>query len=779
MEQAGKVKIAIAGNPNCGKTTIFNNITGAKQHVGNYPGVTVEKKEGHCTFAGKELLFIDLPGTYSLTARSLDEVVARNVIINEKPDLIVNVLDASNLERNLYLAAQLIELGRPVVVALNMMDIAERMGVKIDLEKLGQHLGAVVVPLVGSKNMGTKELLAAVSDEEKSRDLVNAKVDYGADVEPYVRELTDAITKTAVIDYPIRWLAVKLLENDAYVVAKVKSMNGMENILKLAASMRHTLSQTIDLEFYFAQCRHQFAVQVFNNSVTAVGKGDTLSDKIDRVLTHRILGIPIFLGLMWAMFTSVIDLGAYPQEWLDTLFGMLGDWLSGVIADDQIRSLVVDGIIGGVGSVMSFVPLIVILYFFISLLEDTGYMARAAFLIDRVMRAVGLHGKSFIPMILGFGCTVPGIMAARTLDNEKDRLVTILAAPFMSCGARLPVYTLLIAAFFGPSGYGGTVLFGIYLLGIVVAVLVAVTLRRFVFKGEKEPFVMELPPYHIPTVKDVLMHMWERSVLYLKKAGTFILGASVLVWFLTAYPTDVEYSRDFEAARVQAEEQMEAQQGAILQSYGLSSLEDDAGLNDMYSAMLAAAEAPEEEGAEDSPYPAGFADLEEQNPAAYARALPLYEAKVTADDAIAVLDEQESSEKISQSYAARIGHFVEPAIAPLGFDWKIGVGIVACSAAKEVMVSTLATIYSVQADEEDQDNLVTFLQEDPSFNPAVGLSLMVFTLLYMPCIAAMAVIKRETNSWKMLLLCNGMCVVLAYVLSFITYHAALMAGLGA
>ncbi len=783
MENAGRIKIAIAGNPNCGKTTIFNNITGAKQHVGNYPGVTVEKKEGYCTFDGRELLFVDLPGTYSLTARSLDEVVARNVIINEKPDLIVNVLDASNLERNLYLAAQLVELGRPMVMALNMMDIAERMGVKIDLEKLGQQLGAVVVPLVGRKNVGTKELLAAITNDEKNQSLVSPKVNYGDDVEPVIHELTEAITKTGIIAYPIRWLAVKLLENDSDVVAKVKAMDGMQGIIDLVAKMRSDLGSKHDLDFYFAQCRHQFAVQVFNNSLIAAGTSDTLSDKIDNVLTHRVLGIPIFLALMWAMFTAVIDLGAYPQEWLDTLFGMLGDWCSDVIEDEQIRSLVVDGIIGGVGSVMSFVPLIVILYFFISLLEDTGYMARAAFIIDRAMRAIGLHGKSFIPMILGFGCNVPGIMAARTLDNEKDRLVTIMANPFMSCGARLPVYTLIIAAFFGSSGYGGTVLFGMYLLGIIVAILVAVSLRRFVFKGEKEPFVMELPPYHVPTVKDVLMHMWERSVLYLKKAGTFILGASIIVWFLTSYPMDVEYSRDFDAARTEVEEQMEVQQVALLQTYGISALEDNEALNTMYEAMIAAAEAAEdeeaEEAAEEAAYPAGFAELEESNPTVYAQALALYDLKVNADDAIAELDELQSSEKIQQSYAASIGHFIEPVIAPLGFDWKIGVGIVACSAAKEVMVSTLATIYSIQADEEDQDNLVTFLQEDPNFNPAVGLSLMVFILLYMPCIAAMAVIKRETNSWKVLLAVNATCVVVAYVLAFAVYHGALMMGLGA
>ena len=796
MEDAGKIKIALAGNPNCGKTTIFNNITGAKQHVGNYPGVTVEKKEGHCTFDGKELLFVDLLGTYSLTARSLDEVVARNVIINEKPDIIVNVLDASNLERNLYLAAQLVELGRPMVVALNMMDIAERMGVKIDLKKLGQQMGAVVVPLVGSKNIGTKELLQVVSHAENTQNLVNATVDYGADVEPSIAELTDAIQKTGIINYPIRWLAVKLLENDADVVAKVKAMEGTQNIISLAAKMRESLKDKVDLDFYFAQCRHQFAVQAFNNSIISAGTPDPLSNKIDNVLTHRILGIPIFLALMWLMFTAVIDLGAYPQDWLDAGFGMLGDWLSDVIVDEQLKSLVVDGIIGGVGSVLSFVPLIVLLYFFISLLEDTGYMARAAFLIDRAMRALGLHGKSFIPMILGFGCNVPGIMAARTLDNEKDRLVTIMACPFMSCGARLPVYTLLIAAFFGASGYGGTVLFGIYLLGIIIAVLVAVILRHTVYKGEVEPFVMELPPYHIPTVKGVLTHMWERTVLYIKKAGTFILGASIIVWFLTAYPMDVEYSQDFDAAHDQVEEQMEAKQAEILKGYGIANLEDNAELNEMYEAMVAAADEAkdadddddkdvesvaqvEEAEAEKPEYPDAFADLQEKNPTVYEQALPLFDAKAEADDANDKLDDQMNSEKLSQSYAATIGHAIEPVIAPLGFDWKIGVGIVACSAAKEVMVSTLATIYSVEADDKDEANLVEYLANDPNFNPAVALSLMVFSLLYMPCVAAMAVIKRETNSWKMLLAVDGLCLVLSYVLAFITYHGALLMGLGA
>lgn len=810
MENAAKIKIALAGNPNCGKTTIFNNITGAKQHVGNYPGVTVEKKEGHRTFNGKDLLFVDLPGTYSLTARSLDEVVARNVIINEKPDIIVNVLDASNLERNLYLAAQLVELGRPMVIALNMMDIADRMGIKIDLKKLGKQLGAVVVPLVGSKNIGTKELLDAISGTQ-TQNLVNAKVDYGPDVEPAIANLTDAIEKMGIIKYPVRWLAVKLLENDSDAIAKVRAMEGTNSILALASTLRDSLANKIDLDFYFAQCRYQFATDVFNKSIINVGSSDSLSDKIDSVLTHRYLGIPIFLALMWLMFVVVINVGAYPQGWLDTGFSMLGDWCSDVIEDDQLRSLVVDGVIGGVGSVLSFVPLIVLLYLFISLLEDTGYMARAAFLIDRAMRALGLHGKSFIPMILGFGCNVPGIMAARTLDNEKDRLVTILACPFMSCGARLPVYTLLIAAFFGASGHGGTVLFGVYLLGIIISVCVALVLRHTTFKGEQEPFVMEMPPYHIPTLKGVLMHMWERTVLYLKKAGTFILGASILVWFLTAYPMDVDYSQDFDAAKDQVTAEMEQKQADILQSYGLSAIEDNDELNTMYESMVAAADEAADEEDEDEAdtgnalnpaaalssvedqvknseeednlfmgkYPQSFADLQKQNPAVFAQALPLFDAKANADDESSKLDDQQTAEKLQQSYAARLGKFVEPVIAPLGFDWKIGVGLIACTAAKEVMVSTLGTIYSVGGDDTHESGIVAYLRDDPDFNQAVALSLMVFTLLYMPCVAAMAVIKRETGSWKMLLACDAMCLVLSYVLAFITYHLALMAGLGA
>jgi ferrous iron transport protein B len=661
-----------------------------------------------------------------------------------------------------------------------MMDIAERMGVQIDLQQLSKELGAAVVPVVGSKNLGTAEVLETIVTAASSNKAHNAVVDYGKELEPSIKILTEAIQKQGIIHYPIRWLAIKLLENDEEVINNVKTIPDMGTILALAETLRDRLKNLVDLDFAFAQYRHQFAVSIYNGAVLNVGSNDTLSDKIDRVLTHRIFGLPIFLVIMWVIFNAVIEVGAIPQDWLSNGFDALGKWIGPMIENEQLQSLVVDGVIGGVGAVLSFVPLIVLLYLFISLLEDTGYMARAAFLIDRIMRACGLHGKSFIPMILGFGCNVPGIMAARTLDNPKDRMVTILALPFMSCGARLPVYTLFIAAFF-VSNNGGSVLFGMYILGILVAIVLATLLRSIVFKGEQEPFVMEMPPYHIPTVKGVLIHMWERTVLYLKKAGTIILGASIVVWCLTAYPMDVDYSQDYDAAKAQITETVEVDQTAILQTMGLESMNQDPAMAAMYESMTTTADKAKEdkEKIDDGAYPAAFADLEQSNPTVYTRTLPLYDIQQKANDDIDAMEIAKKSEKLQQSYAASIGRFVEPVLRPLGFDWKIGVGLVAATAAKEIMISTLGTIYSVGADADDDSNLVTFLSQDPDFNPAVALSLMVFCLLYMPCLATLAVMKREMNSWKWPVFSAGLGIVLAWVFAFVAYNMALLAGLGA
>lgn len=436
MADNEKIRIALAGNPNCGKTTMFNNITGAKQHVGNYPGVTVEKKEGHTKFDGQDLLFIDLPGTYSLTARSMDELVARNVVINDNPDLIVNVLDASNLERNLYLAAQLIELEVPTVLALNMSDVAEEMGFKYDTALLEKMTGTTVVRTVGRNNIGTKELLAATVQCAKENKKPGVIVPYGDILEPKIAELEEEIVKAGTVTYPIRWVAVKLLEKDADVVGKIMRLDNTNGIIEKAKAIREELKDQVDLDVVFQEYRHRFAVEVFN-AITVEHPGDveTRSDRLDKILTHRILGLPIFLAVMWLLFNFVNTVGAIPQGWLEDLFTWLQQLATTYIPEGQLQSLVSDGIIAGVGAVMSFVPLILLLFLGISFLEDTGYMARAAFVIDRVMRAFGLHGKSFIPLLLGFGCSVPSVMGARILDNYKDRMVTILITPFMTCSA--------------------------------------------------------------------------------------------------------------------------------------------------------------------------------------------------------------------------------------------------------------------------------------------------------------------------------------------------------
>ena len=526
-----KIEVALAGNPNCGKTSIFNNMTGSRQHVGNYSGVTVEKKIGHAKIDGHDIEIIDLPGTYSLTARSLDELVARNAIINEHPELIANVVDASNLERNLYLTAQLIELEQPLLLVLNMGDVAKEMGLQFDLKKLEALTGSTVVETIGRSNKGTDDALRGIVKVAKERKLPNVRINYGEELEPAIAELEAEVAKFDTGRYPHRWLAIKLLEQDTEIFEKVKEFDPSGALLNKAEALRTELNKSLDMDIIFQERRHGFAVDVFTQVLTVVPKHqDTRSDKIDKILTNRWLGLPIFLIIMWVMFYLVITLAETPQHWIEDGFKMLTDYLGTVIQDDLLKSLINDGIIGGVGAVLSFIPNIVLLFVCISFLEDTGYMARAAFVIDRIMRGVGLHGKSFIPMLLGFGCNVPSIMGARILDNPKDRMITILVSPFMSCSARLPIYTLLASALFPPED-APTILLGIYVLGIAVALITAKVLRKYVFKGAAEPFVMEMPPYHLPTLRSVVTHMWERSIMYFKKAATFILAASILIWF--------------------------------------------------------------------------------------------------------------------------------------------------------------------------------------------------------------------------------------------------------
>ena len=702
--------VALAGNPNSGKTTIFNNITGARQHVGNYAGVTVERREGFRRFQGQDLLLVDLPGTYSLTANSLDEIVARNVIIDEKPDLIVNILDASNLERNLYLALQLLELERPLVLALNMTDMAEKAGIRINSDVLRTRLGVPVVKLIGNRNQGTEELLQTVVESSKRTIYRPFSIDYGAKIEAAIVEVTEALQNLTHVKFPIRWLAVKLLENDTEVQASLLKIEGGSAVAAIVARVRNKTAVLLgeELEIAMAEARYRVVADIVAEFVDSSGRQEqTVSDRIDRVLTHRVLGLPLFFGIMWLLFNVVFTVGEIPQGWIEDAVKWFSDLVSANLAEGELRSLLVDGIIGGVGSVLTFLPSILLLFFGIALLEDTGYMARAAFVMDRVMRAVGLHGKSFIPLLLGFGCSVPAVMGARTLENKSDRMVTILVSPLMSCSARLPVYTLLIAAFFSEN-VAGSVLFSIYFLGISLAILMALVFRKWMFPGASEPFIMEMPPYHLPTLRSIAIHMWERSILYLKKAGTLILAASILIWFITNYPANVEYSKDYDAAKGQITEQYD---------------------------------------------------------------------EVAAKPLLAQLDQEQAGEKLALSYAGQFGHFIEPVIKPLGFDWKMGVGLVSAVAAKEVLVSTLATIYSVGDVEEDSQSLQEALAADAAFSPLVAFSLMVFTLIYSPCLAVLAVVRRETNSWKWPAFSFVYSTTLAWIMSFVVYQGGRLLGL--
>ena len=788
MAENGQIRIALAGNPNCGKTTMFNNITGAKQHVGNYAGVTVEKKEGYTKFDGHELLFIDLPGTYSLTARSLDELVARNVIVNDNPDVIVNVLDASNLERNLYLAAQLVELEKPMVIALNMSDVAEDMGIKYDLKKMAEMTGATIVNTVGRTNIGTKELLAATVSVAASKKAPGVTINYGDLLESKIAELVAELQKIGTVTYPLRWIAIKLLEKDADVIGKVMRFENTETVIEKAKAIREEIKDQVDLDVVFQEYRHRFAVEVYNACLTqAPTQLETRSDRYDKILTHRILGLPIFMVVMWLLFNFVNTIGAIPQGWIEDGFTALQAWVVTVIPEGQLQSLISDGIIAGVGAVLSFIPLILLLFLGISFLEDTGYMARAAFVIDRVMRACGLHGKSFIPLLLGFGCSVPSVMGARILDNYKDRMVTILITPFMSCSARLPVYTLFAAAFFPPE-WAGTVVFGVYVLGIVFGIVFAKIFRKYLFAGEAEPFVMELPPYHLPTLKATLTHMFERGIMYLKKAGTFILAASILVWFITTYPMDVEYSKDYDALHDQVAQTYEMKDAETLAHFGITTDEQKDQVNEIVDNMKstvadattqaegAGEAAPEIEVEDDSEAPELFNDIKDENKDLFPAAWAMYKNSANLDAENDKLDKEQASEKLEQSYAASFGKAINPVLKPLGFDWKMGVSLVAGLAAKEVVVSTLGTIYAVGGDTDHPQALTDYLQNDPHFTPLIALTLMLFILIYPPCIAALAVIKRETGSWKWMLFMFCYENAFAWIACFIFYNIGLALG---
>lgn len=703
------LRIVLAGNPNSGKTTLFNALTGSHQKVGNYAGVTVDTKEGHLVHKGRDIVVYDLPGTYSLTAYSLDEIIARDFVLDQKPDVIVNVLDATNLERNLFLCLQFQELGIPMVGALNIIDQAESMGLSIDDQQLARLFGLPIVRTVGPKGTGLEELLDRVLEVvDRPRGSLSR---YSNDLEAVVADLERALGTDPgfAAQYPSRWMALKLLEKDLDAKKKLSTHQDAPAVTKAleAAVARLEKWGGRDSEILISEARYGFIHGAAKETVSRRTATVTLTERIDALLINRVLGLPLFLAILWGIFQATFTLGAYPQEWLETFFGWASDGLRTVIPGGLVQSLVVDGIIGGVGGVFSFVPLVIILFLFISLLEDTGYMSRAAFVMDKFLHIFGLHGQSFLPMMLGFGCSVPAIMAARTLKSTKDRIVTILVTPFMSCGAKLPVYILLAGAFFTENA--GLVVLSLYVIGVVLALLSSLVLRNTVLRGETTPFVMELPPYRMPTARSVGWHVWDKSFQYFKKAGTVILAASVLIWALTTFP-QVEFTDDQTSAAV----------------------------------------------------------------AAYLETQP----EVDEEGALAAVEHQQAQHALAGSWAGTIGKVIEPLVAPMGFDWKIGIATVTGFAAKEVVVSTLGILYAVgdESTEEDQ-SLWSALRADPVFNPLVAYVLMLFTLILAPCFAAQATIKAELG-WKWLGFYVLFSIVVSWGLCTAVYQIGSLLGLG-
>ncbi|MHB9024681.1 MAG: ferrous iron transport protein B [Armatimonadota bacterium] len=700
------ITIALAGNPNTGKTTIFNNLTGARQHVGNYPGVTVEKKEGRCRHGHVAIHVVDLPGTYSLTAYAVDELVARNFLIEEQPDVVVNILDASNLERNLYLTAQLIELGVPLVLALNMHDVAQSRGMRIDVERLSQRLGVPVVPLVSTRNEGTSALLDAVVAVAGGQiSSLPPAIPYGEDVEAEITTLLTLLKEANGLPHQHgdqRWRAVKLLEQDQDVRANVSSPAVLAQADRGCAQIEQRLGNPP--EVVFADRRYGVIADICREAVRSTPEPQRqLSDRIDAIVTHRWLGIPLFLGLMYLVFQLTFTLGTPPMDWIDGFFGWLGETLTGFWpagSESLLKSLLVDGVIAGVGGVLVFLPNIMLLFLAIALLEDTGYMARAAFIMDRLMHKIGLHGKSFIPFIIGFGCSVPAIMATRTLENKRDRLLTMLVVPLVSCGARLPIYLLIIPAFF-PQAFQTPVLWVMYLIGILMAIVSAKVLSLTTLRGESAPFVMELPPYRLPTAKGLLLHMWERGRLYLAKAGTIILGISILLWVLTSFPKKTVFDQDYPMLTQQAEQQYAHDQEAL-------------------------------------------------------------------DQRLQEIEETQQAEALAFTAAGRVGHAMEPALRPLGFDWRIGTAMIGALAAKEVFVAQMGIIFAVGEADETSDSLRAQLQKH--YTPLVGFCIMLFCLLSAPCIATVAITKRESNSWKWALFQFIGLTILAYLVTLLVYQ---------
>ncbi|MDD3965685.1 MAG: ferrous iron transport protein B [Candidatus Neomarinimicrobiota bacterium] len=703
MADDKQIFIALAGNPNSGKTSIFNCLAGANQKVGNFSGVTVEKVEGSFRHRGYTIRLVDLPGTYSLSPYSPEEKVARDFILFQKPDMVVNIVDATNLERNLVLTTQLMDLEVELLIVFNMIDEVEKQKTKIDYRQFEKLFGAHVIPVSAITQFGIRDLLDHIVDIKSGKiETLKYKHQYSDGIEEDIRALSDAIAgRTAWKHLPTRWLAIKLIEHDPDIIAMLKPFPCWASIEESIGSTREKILrfEKKDAEVLLAEERMAFIRGAIKETVVNdEEQRESLTEKIDNILLHRFLGLPVFLLIMYAIFQFTFRLGEYPMLWIDRFFQLITRSLDALIPASMLKSILLDGIIAGVGGVLVFLPNILILFFCISLLEATGYMARVAFVMDKLMHRLGLHGKSFIPMITGFGCTVPALMAARTLRNRGDRITTMMVVPFFSCGAKLPLYTVVISAFFAPS-MAGNVLFGIYIFGVLIGLISARLLKSTAFKDESEPFVMELPPYRKPSARSMLSQTWIRAYMYLKKAGTVILLASVIIWFAGTYPKNAELHRHYESLRQQA----------------------------------------------------------------------------AAD--IVSLDRQEKAQQLPYSFAGRIGKFFEPLSRPLGFDWRLNIALINGLAAKEIVVSTMGTIYAIGDVDSDFRTLAESLRSDPHYSKATGLSFMIFVLLYVPCIASVAVFFRESSSKKWTFLFVLYTLSVAWLGAFAVYQISTLLGL--
>lgn len=708
------INIALIGNPNCGKTSLFNLVSGAHEHVGNYAGVTVGAKEGTMRYKGYVFNVVDLPGTYSLSAYSPEELYVMRYLREETPDVIVNVVVASNLERNMYLTTELIDMNRSMVIDLNMYDELKRSDAKLDYEALGKMLGVPIVPTIASTGWGVEKLLDTVIDvyEMKNSDVRHIHVPLGPSIEAAVKTLNHDFKQdhTVTEHFSPRFIAIKFLEGDPEIDESLKSNPDYPKWVKVREQLNDTLHKDAneDITEAVSAEKYGFVQGALQETLEGnVAHEEKATKIIDAFVTNKLFGFPIFLLVMWLMFWCTFELGSYPMEWIESLVSWISSLVGRYMQEGPLKDLLLDGVIGGVGGVIVFLPNILILYAFISFMEDSGYMARVAFIMDKLMHRMGLHGKSFIPLVMGFGCNVPAIMSTRIIESKSSRLITILINPFMSCSARIPIYVLLVGAFF--PHHGAWVFFGLYLLGIAVAVITAKLLRKFWFKADETPFVMELPPYRMPTAKATMRNMWSKAEQYLKKMGGLILVASIIIWALSYFP------------RYKAED-----------------------------------------------VPAEFtAQVKTEMPAASLQSMNQEQI-----DAI-VLNEYQQSHSI----LGHVGKFIEPVMRPMDQGWKSCVSLLAGIAAKEVVVSTLGVLYVGDDDAEALSQRLCTpspITGQTPFTPASALAFMVFVLLYFPCIAAMSAIIRESGSWKYGLFSLVYNTVLAWCMAFVVYRIALL-----